>query len=89
MREVETQPVGRDERAFLRDVIAENQAQRLMQDVGRRMVGARRRAGVMIDRKLDRHAGARRALDDRDVVDDEVAELLARIHRLRRGSRAR
>ena len=33
----------------------------------------------VIDCKLDRHAGARRPLDDRDLVDEEVAELLARV----------
>ena len=44
------------------------------------MVGAGRRAGGMIDVKLDRHAGNRRALDDRDVVDNEVAELLASVN---------
>src|SRR5579872_1279385 len=43
------------------------------------MVGARRGAGVVIDLKLDRHAGTRRTLDDGHVVDDKVAELLARV----------
>ena len=89
VREVEAQPVGRNERALLRHMIAEHHAQRLMQNVGRRMVGARRRAGVVIDLKLDRHAGARRALDDRHVVDDEVAELLARIRHFGAKVRAR
>ena len=39
-REVEAQAVGRDQRAFLRDVIAEHLAQRLVQEMRRRMVGA-------------------------------------------------
>jgi hypothetical protein len=42
MREVEAQPVGRDQRALLRDVIAEHLAQRLVQQMGRGMVGADR-----------------------------------------------
>ena len=40
MREVEAQPVGRDQRALLRDVVAEHLAQRLVQQMRRRMVGA-------------------------------------------------
>ena len=46
VREVEAQPVGRDQRALLRDVIAEHLAQRLVQEMGRRMVGADRRRGA-------------------------------------------
>ena len=79
MGEVEAQPLGRDERALLRDVVAEHEAQRLVQDVGRRMVGARRGPRRVIDGELDRQADPRGAVDDRDVVDDEVAELLARV----------
>ena len=52
--DVEAQPLGRNQRALLRHMIAKHDAQRLMQDVGRRMVGARRRARVVIDLKLDR-----------------------------------
>ena len=44
--EVEAQAVGRDQRALLRDVIAEHQAQRLVQQVRRRMVGADRASGA-------------------------------------------
>ena len=40
MREVEPQPVGRDQRALLRDVIAEHLAQRLVQQMGGGMVRA-------------------------------------------------
>ena len=40
MRDVETQAVGRNERALLRDMVAEHDAQRLVQQVGRRMVRA-------------------------------------------------
>ncbi len=46
MREIEAQPVGRHQRALLRDVIAEHLAQRLVQQMRRRMVlrGSRRDA---------------------------------------------
>ena len=54
VRDVEAQPLGRNQRALLRHMIAKHDAQSLMQDVGRRMVGARRRARVVIDLKLDR-----------------------------------
>ena len=77
--DVEAQPLGRDQRALLRHMIAEHDAQGLVQNMGRRMIGARRRARVVIDFQLDRQAEARRALDDRDVMDDEVAELFARV----------
>ena len=79
MGDVEAQPVGRDERALLRDMIAEHEAQRLVQDMGRGMIGADRGARGVIDRELDRQPDARRALDDRDLMDDEIAELLLRV----------
>ena len=50
-----------------------------MQDVRRRMIGARRRARIVIDLKLDPPGLACRALDDYDVMDDEIAKLLARV----------
>ena len=59
MSEVEAQPLGRDERALLRDMVAEHEPQRLVQEVGRGMVGARRGARRVIDGELDRHADAR------------------------------
>ena len=54
--DVEPQSLGRNQRALLRHMIAKHDAQSFMQDVGRRMVGARRRAGGVIDFKLDRQA---------------------------------
>ena len=38
MREIETQPVGRNQRALLRDVIAQHLAQRLVQQMRGRVV---------------------------------------------------
>ena len=50
VRDIETQPIGCDERALLRDVVAERQAQRLMQKVSRGMVGADRGMAGAVDR---------------------------------------
>ena len=57
MREVEPQPVGRDQRALLRDVVAEHLAQRLVQQMGRRMVRADGAAAGVID--IERQRGRR------------------------------
>ena len=54
MGDVEAQPLGRNQRALLRDMIAKHDAQSLMQDVSRRMVRPRRRARAVVDLKLDR-----------------------------------
>ncbi len=57
MREVEPQPVGRHQRALLRDVIAEHLAQRLVQQMRRRMVLADGAAAGVID--IERQGGRR------------------------------
>ena len=79
MGDVEAQPVGRDQRALLRDMIAQRHAQRLVQQVGRRMVGADGEAARVIDAQLQRHAADQFAVLDDDLVHEEVAELLARV----------
>ena len=84
MGEVEAQPVRRDQRALLRDMIAEHVAQRLVQNMRRRMIGAHGVAARVIDVELEREAGDERALLDDALVDEEVAELLLRVGR--RGS---
>ena len=76
MREVEAQPVGRDQRALLRDVIAEHLAQRLVQEMRRGMVGADGGAARVIDVERERRAGLERALLDRADVHEQVAGLL-------------
>ena len=76
MREVEPQPVGRDQRALLRDVIAEHLAQRLVQKMRRRMIGADRGAARVIDIERKRGAYFQRALFHRAGVDEHVAGLL-------------
>ena len=62
MREVETQPVGRDQRALLRDVIAEHLAQRLVQQMRGGMVLPDGDAARVIDLQQQRVADFDRAL---------------------------
>src|SRR5439155_22635418 len=79
MPEIETQPVGRDDRALLRHMLAEPPAQRLMQQVGNRMIGAQTTAPAAIDPQLDRFAHPQRAVFDAADVDEQVAGLAGRI----------
>ena len=79
MREIEAQPVGRDQRALLRDVIAEHLAQRLVQQMRRRMVAPDRAAAGVIDLERQRLADLERALLDRAVMHEQVAGLLLRV----------
>ena len=75
--EVEAQAVGRDERALLGDVIAEHLAQRLVQKMRRRMVGAHGRAARMVDDRVRATASSFSVpFSTAHVVDEEVAELL-------------
>ena len=76
VREVEPQPVRRDQRALLGDVIAQHLAQRLVQQMGRRMVGADRAAARMVDFEGQRKARLERAFLDHAGMDEEVAALL-------------
>ena len=61
MGEIEAQPLGRDQRALLRHVRPKHLAQRLVQQMGGRVVGARRGAARMIDLEVDRLADLQRA----------------------------
>ncbi len=65
MGEVEAQPVGRDEAAALGDVVAEGPAQRLVQQVGRRVVGADRAPPPVVDGQLRSRAAGERHLPRR------------------------
>ncbi len=76
MGEIETQPVRRNERAFLRDMVAKHLAQSLVQQVGGRMIGANRGAAGVIHFKFERHPVPDFALLDDDVMDEQVADLL-------------
>jgi hypothetical protein len=57
VHEVEAQPIRRHQRAALGDVIAEHLAQRLVQQMRRRVMRADRRTARMVDLELQRGAG--------------------------------
>jgi hypothetical protein len=74
--EVEAQPVGRDQRALLGDVIAQHLAQRSMDQMGRGMIGAHRAAPGMIDLELERHARLDNACLDTAEMHPQIAGAL-------------
>src|SRR5579862_8253155 len=79
MAEIEAQPVGRDERALLRHMLAEAPAQRLMQEMRHRVIGAQLRPALIINAQLDDVADLQRAMRDRAEMDEELARALLRI----------
>ncbi len=89
VREVEAQPVAVDERSLLGDMRAQHLAERLVQQMGRRMVGPDGATAGVIDLRHERHAGSDGTLDDLDVMDEEIAELLAGIRHSKRDTRRR
>ena len=88
MREVEAQPVGRDQRALLRDVIAEHLAQRLVQQMRGGMVAADAPSGAR-----DRPRAAARSptlsvpCSTLTMMREQVAGLLLRVGDARRARR--
>ena len=79
MTEIEAQPIGRDERALLRHMLAKAVPQRLMQQVGDRVIGAQPGAAVAIDAQFDRLAKLQRAVPHRAEVKMQLAGLLLRV----------
>ena len=77
--EIEAQPLRVHQRALLGHVRAQHLAQRLVQEMGGGVVGARGRAARVIDDQLDRIAGLERARLDAADVHEHVAQLLLRI----------
>src|SRR5215472_2498960 len=76
MREVEAQPVRRDERALLRDVFAEHLPQGGVQQVRRRMVQHGGLAPRGVDRAVQRRAWLERlALPAADVAVERAGQL--------------
>ena len=76
MGEIEAQPIGGDQRAFLRDMIAEHFAQRGMQKMGGGMVGAGGAAPLVIDLEIHGIAERDLAFLDDDDMDVQGAKLL-------------
>src|SRR5207244_10771970 len=79
MAEVEAQPVGRHERPLLRDMLAEPPAQRLVQQVGHRVVGAQLAAAQAVDPQLDGIAYFQRAAGYASEMNVKVTRLLYRV----------
>ena len=81
MRKVETHAVGRHQRAFLRDMLAEPAPQRLMQEMRHRMIGAQPRAPAVVDPHLHHIADTERAIGlvARERPFHPVAEYLNRL----------
>ena len=65
---------GATSEPFCATCVAQHLAQRLVQEVGGRVVGARRRAARVIDHELDGIARLERALLDRAEVHEQVAQ---------------
>ena len=68
LRKIEAQAIGRDQAALLRDMAAEPLAQRSVQQVRRRMVGADRGTAFMIDIELHAVADLHRTRLDPGAV---------------------
>jgi len=73
MAEVETQPVGRDQRAFLRDVLAQTLPERLMQKMGHRVIGAQSATAGAIDPQLDGVSYFQRSVRDGSEMEVKIA----------------
>ena len=80
MAEIEPQPVGRVERAALRDVFAQLLAQRLVEQVGRRMVGADRAPAQVVDHQLGALPQLDPALHDLGHMQEDAGHLLGVRH---------
>ncbi len=79
MGEVEAEPPGLDQRALLRHMGPKHLAERLMQKMGRRMMGARRRAAGVVDLEQHLVAGAQTARRHHAVMEIKRVELLLRV----------
>ena len=79
MREIETQAVGRDQRPFLRHVIAEDLPQRFVQQMRGRMILPDGASPCMIDIQVERSPGLEAALPDRAEMHEEVAGAFLRV----------
>ena len=79
MGEIEPEPPGLNQRTLLRHVKPKHLAQRLVQEVGGRVVGARRGAACMIDLEIDDLADLQRAGFKRAGMEKQAMQLLLRV----------
>ena len=86
VREIESEPPGLDQRALLRHMSSQHLAQRLMQEVGRRMMGAGRQAARVVHFEQHFVADLQCALFHHAVMKEESMELLLRVADLEAGT---
>ena len=86
MGEIESEPPRLDQRALLRHMGAEHLAQRLVQKMGRRVIGARCRAAGVIDLEIDHLADLQRADLERAVMQEQAVQLLLGVLDLEAGA---
>ena len=79
LAEIEAQAIGRDQRALLCHMLAETAAQRLVQKMGDRMIGAQPRAPLVVDTQFDNIAALQRAVLDGADMNEEIAGVLLRV----------
>ena len=79
VREIESEAPGLDQRAFLGHMGPEHLAQRLMQEMGGRVMRAGRRAVRMVHVELDLVADFQRALLHHAVMQEQPMQLLLRV----------
>ena len=79
MGEIEPQAIGSDGRTLLRDVLAEHAPQSFVHQMGRRVVGTRRRSAAMIHDEFDGIANLEAGALERAGMNEEIAQLLGRI----------
>src|ERR1700730_5099431 len=79
MGKVEAQTVWSDQRSLLSYMFAEHLPQRLMQEMGRRMIGAQCLAAIVVDKELEGKPRTKLAFLDQAFVNIEVAEFFLRI----------
>src|SRR5208337_2551802 len=77
--EVETQAIGGYERALLRDMLAQPPAERLVQQMCHRVVGAQLAPPNAVDPQLDGIAGSQHPAGDTPEMNVKVARLLYRV----------
>ena len=79
MGEIEPEPPGLNQRTLLRHVKPKHLAQRLVQEVGGGVIGARRGAAGMIDLEIDDLADLQRAGFKRTGMEKQAMQLLLRV----------
>ena len=78
MREIEPQPIGSDQRTFLRHVIAKHLTQGLMQEMGGGMISPDIATAVVVNLEAERVTHFHYVIFDLNVVHKEITSLFVR-----------